>query len=117
MRARRLDVRSLQLPDVLAGALIAGMAVVVVYNAFHYPSVAGYDAELHIQYARTLVTDWRIPTELRNYYTPPGFFLLAGPLVELADRIGLVDIGDLGQVLNGLLTVGTAILVALMCSI
>jgi 4-amino-4-deoxy-L-arabinose transferase-like glycosyltransferase len=97
--------------------LIAGMSVIVVYNAFHYPSVAGYDAELHIQYARTLVTEWRIPTELRNYYTPPGFFLLAGPLVELGDWIGLVDVGDLGQVLDGALTVATAVLVAVMCSI
>ena len=94
MRARRLpDVRSVRLPDALTGVLIAGMLVVVVYNAFHYPSVAGYDAELHIQYARTLVTEWRIPTELRNYYTPPGFFLLAGPLVELGDRLGLVGRG------------------------
>ena len=40
----------------------------------------GIDAEEHIGYARTLVEDWRVPTsdELRNYYTPPGFFLLAG---------------------------------------
>ncbi len=117
-RASRLaDLRSVCLPDALTGVLLAGMLVVVLYNAFHYPSVAGYDAELHIRYARTLVTEWRIPTELRNYYTPPGFFLLAGPLVELGDRLGLADVGDLGQVLDGILTVATGVLVALMCSI
>jgi hypothetical protein len=118
MRVSRLaDLRSVRGADALTGLLIGGMLVVVVYNAFHYPSVAGYDAELHIQYARTLVTEWRIPTELRNYYTPPGFFLLAGPLVELGDRLGLADVGDLGQVLDGLLAVGTAVLVAVLCSI
>jgi len=118
MHARRLRAVAPANPaDALTAVLIAVLSVVVVYNAFHYPAVSGYDAELDIQYARTLVTEWRIPTELRNYYTPPGFFLLAGPLVELGDRLGLSDVGDLGQVLDGALTVGTAILLAVMCSI
>jgi hypothetical protein len=101
----------------LTAALIAALTVIVVYNAFRYPSVSGYDAEIDIQYARTLVEDWRIPTELRNYYTPPGFFLLAGPLVELGDALGLSDVADLGQLLDGALTVGTAILLAALCTI
>ncbi len=110
-------VRRLSTPDSLAAVLIGVLAVVVVYNAFQYPSVAGFDAEDHIQYARTLVTEWRIPTELRNYYTPPGFFLLAGPLVELGDALGLSDVADLGQVLDGVLTVGTALLLIVLSSV
>lgn len=118
MRVRQLlGSERVNLPDVLTAVLIAVLTVVVVYNAFHYPSVSGYDAELHIQYARTLVTEWRIPTELRNYYTPPGFFLLAGPLVELGDALGLADVADLGQLLGGVLTVGTAILLTVLCAI
>lgn len=101
----------------LTTVLVAVLSVIVVYNAFHYPSVSGYDAEIDIQYARTLVTDWRIPTELRNYYTPPVFFLLAGPLVELGDALGLSDPADLGQLLDGALTVGTAMLLAALSAI
>jgi hypothetical protein len=118
MRARsRPGVSLASVPDALTAALIAVLSAVVVYNAFHYPSVSGYDAEIDIEYARTLVTDWRIPTELANSYTPPGFFLLAGPLVELGDRMGLSDVGDLAQLLDGALTVGTAILLAALCAI
>ncbi len=114
-----MSVRSLygNLPDALTTVLIAAFSVIVVYNAFHYPSVSGYDAEEHIAYARTLVTEWRIPTELRNYYTPPGFFLLAGPLVELGGTLGLSDVADLGQVLDGVITAGTAVLLAGLCAI
>ena len=118
MQSRRLlGVGQASLPDLLTAALIAVMSVIVVFNAFRYPSVSGYDAEPHLAYARTLVTEWRIPTELRNYYTPPGFFLLAGPLVELGDALGLADVGDLGQLLDGALTVGTAVLLAALCAI
>ena len=101
----------------MTAVLIAVVSVIVVYNAFHYPAVSGYDAELGLQYAHTLVTDWRIPTELRNYYTPPGFFLLAGPLVELGGPLGLSDPADLAQLLDGALAVGTAILLAFLCAI
>jgi hypothetical protein len=111
------SIDRLNVPDVLTAALVVVLAVIVVYNAFHYPSVSGFDAEAHIQYARTLVTEWRIPTELRNYYTPPGFFLLAGPLVELGDALGLSDAADLGQVLDGILTVGTALLLVALSSV
>ena len=118
MRSRSLrGATPASLPDALTAVLIAVLSVVVVYNAFHYPAVSGYDAELHIEYARTLVTEWRIPTELRNYYTPPGFFLVAGPLVELGDLLGLSDVADLGQLLDGALTVGTAILLIVLCAI
>lgn len=118
MRVRRLlGADRASLPDVLTTVLVAVLSVIVVYNAFHYPSVSGYDAEIDIQYARTLVTDWRIPTELRNYYTPPVFFLLAGPLVELGDVLGLSDAADLGQLLDGALAVGTAMLLAALSAI
>ena len=110
-------IDQLSQPNALTAVLVAVLAVIVVYNAFHYPSVSGFDAEIHIQYARTLVTEWRIPTELRNYYTPPGFFLLAGPLVELGDALGLSDAADLGQVLDGVLTVSTALLLVALSAV
>ena len=97
--------------------MIAILAVVVVYNARQYPAIAGYDAESHLDYARALVTDWRIPTELRNYYTPPGFFLIGGGLLRLGDWIGMYDPAQLGQLLDGALAVGTAILLAILAAI
>jgi hypothetical protein len=109
-----LRTRDNRVPDVLTAAVIAALALVVVWNAFHYPSVSGYDAELDIEYARTLVTDWRIPTELANYYTPPGYFILAGPLLELGDLVRVSDAGDLAQLFSGALTVGTAMLLAIL---
>ena len=109
--------RSASVADVLTAAVIAILAAVVVYNARHYPAVAGYDAESHLEYAHTLVTDWRIPTELRNYYTPPGFFLVAGGLLELGDWVGMSVPAQLGQLLDGALAVGTAILLAILIAI
>lgn len=118
MRVRRLvGLEPRSLPVALTAGAIALLAAVVTWNAFRYPAVAGYDAEIDIEYARTLIREWRLPTELANYYTPPGFFLLAGPLVELGDLLGLSDIADFGQLLDGALTVGTAILLAVLCSI
>ena len=106
-----------RVPDALTVGVVAILAVVVVYNARHYPAVAGYDAESHIEYAQTLVTDWRIPSELRNYYTPPGFFLVAGGLLQLGDWLGMSDPAQLGQLLDGALAVGTAVLLAILAAI
>ena len=103
------------MPDVLTAAVIAALALVVVWNAFRYRPSPGTDAELDaIEYARTLVTDWRIPTELANYYTPPGYFILAGPLIELGDLVRVSDAGDLARPSSGALTVGTAMLLAIL---
>ena len=99
--------------------LLLLLAVVVVHNAFSYPPVSGIDAEEHIAYARMLVEKWHIPTsaDLRNYYTPPGFFLVAGAAVELGDRLGVTEPDRFGQLLNGILTVATGVLTAILCGI
>jgi 4-amino-4-deoxy-L-arabinose transferase-like glycosyltransferase len=106
-----------RVPDALSALLIAILTVVVVHNAFRYSPVSGFDAEDAIRYAQRLVGEWRIPTELRNYYTPPGFFLLAGGLLRFGDALGMAEPLHLPQLLNGLLTVGTAVLLALLCAI
>ena len=66
-------------PNVLSLIFVVVLALVVVHNAFTYPSASGFDAEGYREYARTVIEEWLIPSagELRNYYTPPGFFLLA----------------------------------------
>ena len=107
-----------RLPNALALLFVAVLAVVVVHNAFTYPSVSGFEAEADIAYARAVVEHWRIPTELtNNYYTPPGFFLLGGGMIKLGEAIGVDEPAHLGQLLNGLLAVGSAILLAVLCAI
>jgi hypothetical protein len=108
---------SARLPDALTVALLAVLSVVVTYNAFHYPSFAGFDADVDLRYAHILLTEWRIPGELANNYTPPGFFLVAGPLVELGGPLGLADRADLAQLLDGAFAVGSAVLLALLCGV
>lgn len=106
-----------RVPNALSVFFILVLAVVVSHNAFTYPSVSGFDAEPGIRYAERLVDEWRIPTELKNYYTPPGFFLLAGEAMKLGETLGVDDPAHMGQLLNGILTVATAILLAILCSI
>ena len=116
--ARALTSPAARLPNALATLFVAVLAVVVVHNAFTYPSVSGFEAEADIAYARAVVEHWRIPTELtNNYYTPPGFFLLGGGMIKLGGRYGVDEPAHLGQLLNGLLAVGSAILLAVLCAI
>lgn len=117
MRARA--ARLAELPNALSLLFVVVLAVVVWHNAFTYPSVSGFDAEPDIAYAKTVVNEWRIPTasEVKSYYTPPGFFLLAGGMIKLGEALGVYEPPHLGQLLNGILTVATALLLAWLCSI
>jgi hypothetical protein len=121
LRGARLSaastVRGFRVPNALSVFFVLVLAVVASHNAFTYPPVSGFDAEPGIQYAERLVDQWRIPVELKNYYTPPGFFLLAGEAMKLGEALGVSEPAHMGQLLNGILTVATAILLALFCSI
>ena len=105
-----------RLPNALALLFVAVLAVVVVHNAFTYPSVSGFEAEADIAYARAVVEHWRIPTSSPTT-SPPGFFLLGGGMIKLGEAIGVDKPAHLGQLLNGLLAVGSAILLAVLCAI
>ena len=70
-------------------ALCALVVAVGLWNAAHYPPGAGYDALDHIDYADGLVPGWKLPQGVGEYYTPPGFYLVAGAGVWVADRLGL----------------------------
>ena len=105
-------------PNVLSVLFVGAMAVAAAHNAFTYPSVSGFDAGADIPYAKTLVEDWSIPTDPHhNYYTPPGFFLLAGAAIKLGEQLGVEEPAQMGQLMNGVLGVATAILLAVLCSI
>jgi hypothetical protein len=96
----------------LAAALIIGVfAVIAVRNALVYPAVGGYDAAEHIAYARSLIDTGELPFKSGAYYTPPLWYALAGGGIEVGDAIGLSEPERMGQLLNALLTVATAVLV------
>lgn len=95
----------------LAG-LLAGLALVVAWNAYSLNHERGYDGPAHIEYADTVAKDWRLPgKEVRGYYNPPLFYVLAGLTNRLGeDVLGLSPEEKLTQGWNGLLLLASAVL-------
>ena len=98
------------LARVVAAALVAAFALVAGWNAYKYPSGGGYDVRQHREYADLLIHHGEIPgTETRSeYYTPPGFYALAGAATVLGEHVHSGDPHKLGQVLNWLVLLATA---------
>ena len=96
--------------ELAAAALIAALALVAGWNAYKYPSGSGYDVREHQEYADLLVHHGRIPgAEKRSeYYTPPGFYALAGVATLVGEHLHAGDPHKLGQVLNWLVLLATA---------
>src|SRR6266542_1201513 len=101
---------SLRRVELLAAALIAAFALVAGWNAYKYPSGGGYDVRQHREYADLLIHRGEIPgPETRSeYYTPPGFYSLAGVATVLGEHVHSGDPHKLGQVLNWLVLLATA---------
>lgn len=93
-------------------AICVFVACLGLWNAAHYPTGSGYDALAHMQYADGLVPGWKLPHDTGEYYTPPGFYLLAGSVDWVAKELGSGDPDRAGQVLNIAYWVGTILLVA-----
>jgi hypothetical protein len=95
---------------------IAVLALVAGWNAYKYPSGAGYDVRQHREYADLLIHHGRIPgPETRSeYYTPPVFYALAGVATVIGEHVHSGDAHKLGQVLNWLVLVATAVVLWLL---
>jgi hypothetical protein len=95
---------------------LAGICLFVVllglWNAAHYPTGGGYDAHDHRTYADGLIPGLNLPHGTGEYYTPPGFYLLAGSVDWLAKQTGYGDPDRATQVLNVFFLLGTVLLVA-----
>ena len=66
-----------------SGALAAICAFVVVVGAWNivsYPPGGGFDALEHMAYADGLVPGGKLPQGTGEYYTPPGYYAVAGSL-------------------------------------
>jgi hypothetical protein len=90
--------------------LLAALAAVVVlvgfWNAHRYPPGAGYDAADHIAYADGLVPDGRLPHGTGEYYTPPGYYAVAGTVDWLAGKAGLGEPHRAAQAIDVLFLLG-----------
>jgi hypothetical protein len=95
--------------ELVAAALIAALALVAGWNAYKYPSGAGYDVRQHQAYADLLIHHGEIPSgEGTEYYTPPGFYALAGVATLIGEHVHAGDPHKLGQVLNWLVLLAAA---------
>jgi hypothetical protein len=97
-------------PELAAAALVAAFALVAGWNAYKYPSGSGYDVRQHREYADLLIHHGELPgPETRSeYYTPPGFYVLAGAATVIGEQVHAGDPHKLAQVLNWLVLVATA---------
>jgi hypothetical protein len=93
-----------------AAAIVVAFAVVTGWNAAEYPSSAGYDVAQHEQYADLLIHHGEIPGAgtRSEYYTPPGFYAVAGVATVIGEQVHSGDPHKLGQVLNWLVLLTTA---------
>jgi len=89
--------------------LVAAFAFVSAWNVVRYPSSGGYDVQQHEQYADLLVHHGRIPGPgtRSEYYTPPGFYALAGVATLIGEHVHAGDPHKLGQALNWLVLLAT----------
>lgn len=96
--------------ELAAAALIAALALVAGWNAYKYPSGSGYDVREHQEYADLLIHHGEIPGagKRSEYYTPPGFYALAGVATLIGEHVHSGDPHKLAQVLNWLVLLVTA---------
>jgi len=93
-----------------AVALLAGLAVIAAWNVLRYPPQFGYDAIDHIAYARGLLDGHGLPDGVGEYYTPPGFYVVAAGAIWLGEHTGVGEPLRLVQLVNAILLLGTAVL-------
>jgi hypothetical protein len=96
--------------ELAAAALIAALALVAGWNAYRYPSGSGYDVRQHQQYADLLIHHGEIPGAgtRSEYYTPPGFYALAGVATLVGEHVHAGDPHKLAQVLNWVVLLAAA---------
>jgi hypothetical protein len=96
---------------------LAAICVLVValggWNVAHYPPGLGYDAFHHQAYADGLVPGGQLPHGTGEYYTPPGYYAVAGSADWLARKVGVSAYGSYraGMAVNVLFLLGTVLLV------
>ena len=70
-------------------AICAFVVGVGAWNVLRYPPGRGFDAVDHMAYADGLVPGGHLPHGTGEYYTPPGYYALAGSLDWVARKLGV----------------------------
>jgi hypothetical protein len=101
---------------VVPAVLLAALALIAAWNAYNYPSYAGFDVAEHQAYADLLIHHGQIPgPETRSeYYTPPGFYALAGAATLVGEHLHRQDPHKLAQYMNWAILVATAVVLLLL---
>jgi hypothetical protein len=99
-----------------SAVLLAALALIGAWNAYDYPSYAGFDVAEHQVYADLLIHHGQIPgPETRSeYYTPPGFYAIAGAATLLGEHVHPQDPHKLAQYVNWIFLVATAFVLLLL---
>ncbi len=99
-------------PRLIAVALLAALAVLLVWNVWQFPWRQGYDATASAHYAEVLGDEHRLPhpDETDVWHNPPLFFLVAGALYRSADTVGVVQPGRAVQLFGALCVLAIAAL-------
>ena len=96
-------------------AICVFVVLLGVWNAARYPTNAGYDAPAHMAYADGLVPGFHLQQRTNGsseYYTPPGYYLVAGTADWALGKLGYGDPDRAGQLVNVLFVLGAVLLVA-----
>jgi hypothetical protein len=94
-------------------AICAFVVAVGTWNTVHYPPGRGFDALDHMSYADGLVPGGHLPAHgTGEYYTPPGYYAVAGSLDWVARKLGASAYGAhrAGMAVNVLFLLGTVLL-------
>src|SRR5262249_40354894 len=91
------------------------IAAIGTLNAWNYPARDGYDFGAHWKYSQLLIHHGRFPSQgpASEYYTPPGYYAIAGAVVWVGQKAGMHHPVRLAQQLNVFFVLGTALLVLL----
>jgi hypothetical protein len=102
--------------NLAVAGLIAALALIGAWNAYDYPSYAGFDVAEHQAYADLLIHHGQIPgPETRSeYYTPPGFYAIAGAATLVGEHVHSQDPHKLAQYVNWTFLVATAVVLLLL---
>ena len=105
-------VGSLRSNRALAAICVFTFAVGIA-NVARYPQGKGYDAGAHMAYADSLVPGGHLPHGVGEYYTPPGYYAVAGAADWVARKVGVSFYGGYraGMAVNVFFLLGTVLLV------
>ena len=75
---------------IAAGAVLAAEASLLLWNAWRYDWLHGYDAYANDRYVVVVADEHRLPSEMESgvWHTPPLWFALAGALRHMTTAIG-----------------------------